>query len=105
MHEGITEDGRICDCKICGVTTHMLDPEEMNEVCDDCSLAGWGATKSVWKLTRGDVVHIGKRTAVVLSTEDFGKQTWLELRDATGEFAVVQRNATQVHVHMDKQDV
>lgn len=103
MHEGVTEDGVLSTCGICGCEVYMLDPEEMDWICDPCSMDGWSGIQSAWKLIPGDQIRVGRRTAVVLSTEDFGKQVWLECRDENGEnFAVIRRNAQKVYIHSDR---
>jgi len=105
MHEGAVEDGRICDCQICGVTTHMLDPKEMNEVCDDCSFAGWGHVKMAYRLRRGDVIFRGGRQSVILQEEDWGKRRMLQVRDDDGKVGdLLLRSTDLVHVHMDRQE-
>ena len=35
-HEGVFEDGVLSTCGICQRQIHMLDPEEMDWICDDC---------------------------------------------------------------------
>ena len=47
-HEGVFEDGVLATCGICGVRTHMLDPEEMDWICDPCSTAGWTGFTSAY---------------------------------------------------------
>jgi hypothetical protein len=106
MHEGHTEDGVLSTCGICGCQVHMLDPEEMDWICDPCSLDGWSGFKSAWRVTPGDVVKIGSNKLVVLGTEDFGKQVWLECRREDGtEAAWVQRCTTKLYVQANREEL
>jgi hypothetical protein len=105
MNDGTVEDGRIVDCRICGVTTHMIDPEEMNEVCDACSIGGWGHVKKAYLLRRGDVIFRGGRQSVILQEEDWGKRRMLQVRDDDGKVGdLLLRSTDLVHVHMDRQE-
>lgn len=105
MHEGTIEDGRIVDCAICARTVHMIDPEEMNEVCDDCSFAGWGHVKKAYLLRRGDVIWRRGRRSVVLQEEDWGKRRMLQVRDMDGQVGdLCLRALDLVHVHMDRDE-
>jgi hypothetical protein len=106
MHEGVTEDGVLSTCGICGCQVYMLDPDEMDWICDPCSLDGWSGFKSAWKLTPGDVIHRRGQRLVVLYNEGFGKRVMLSLRGESGvEFDAIFRAVDKIYVHCDREEV
>jgi hypothetical protein len=103
MHEGVYEDGVLSTCGICGCQVHMLDPDEMDWICDPCSLDGWSGVQSAWRLRRGDVIHRNCSRLVVLDEESFGKRVMLGLRAENGaEFNILFRATDKVYVHSDR---
>jgi len=105
MHEGVTEDGVLSTCGICGCQVHMLDPEEMDWICDPCSLDGWSGFKSAYRLRRGDVIHRNGQRLVVLYDEGFGKRVLITLKGEKGqEFEVMLRATDKVYIHMDRDE-
>jgi len=110
MHEGHTEDGVLSTCGICGCEVYMLDPAEMDWICDPCSLDGWSGFKSAWRLRRGDVIHrtlkgYGEQF-VVLFEESFGKRILVTLRGTKDvQFDLMLRATDKVYVHCDREDV
>jgi len=100
-HEGVFEDGVLATCGICGVRTHMLDPEEMDWICDPCSTAGWTGFTSAYKLRPGNVISLKGDAYVVLSTDQVGKWTELEYRPVNGEAKFLRffRATRKVYIH------
>lgn len=100
-HEGVFEDGVLATCGICGVRTHMLDPEEMDWICDPCSTAGWTGFTSAYKLRAGNVISLKGESYVVLSTDQVGKWTELEYRPVNGEAKYFRffRATRKVYIH------
>jgi hypothetical protein len=106
MHDGVVEDGVLATCGICGCRVHMLDPEEMDWICDPCSMDGWSGTKSAWRLRRGDVIHRNGQQFVVVYDEGFGKRVMITLKGESGvEFDIMLRATDRVYIHMNRQDV
>jgi hypothetical protein len=85
-HEGVYEDGVLATCGICGCRVHMLDPEEMDWICDPCSTEGWAGTISAWKLQQGHVVSFRGVTELVLRVNSRGKRVSFETRTPTGDY-------------------
>ena len=100
-HEGVYEDGVLATCGICGCRVHMLDPDEMDWICDPCSTAGWAGFTSAWKLRPGNVISLRGDAYVVLGTDEVGKWTELELRPVNGAERQLRfvRGTRKVYVH------
>ena len=100
-HEGVFEDGVLSTCGICGCRVHMLDPDEMDWICDPCSTEGWAGFTSAYKLRRGNVVSIRGTVYTVLGTSEVGRFTELELRDHAkpGTALRFMRGTAKVYVH------
>ena len=101
-HEGVYEDGRLAACGVCGRVTHMLDPEEMDWICDPCSTDGWAGTLPVWKLQQGHVVSLkGDGTSeLVLRVDHRGRRVSFETRTPGGDYVLRFRAVTRrVYVH------
>lgn len=106
MHEGVCEDGVLSTCGICGCQVHMLDPEEMDWICDPCSMDGWSGIQSAWRLRRGDRIHRKGSSFVVLFEESFGKRILLSLRGEQGQvFDLMLRATDKVYIHMNREEV
>jgi len=105
MHEGHTEDGVLSTCGICGCEVYMLDPAEMDWICDPCSLDGWSGFKSAWRLRRGDIIHRRGESFTVLYEEAFGLKVLLSLRGEKGqEFDLMLRATDKVYIHLDRDE-
>ncbi|RPH69118.1 hypothetical protein EHM76_07305 [bacterium] len=99
-HEGVYEDGVLSTCGICGCRVHMLDPDEMDWICDPCSTAGWAGTISAWKLRKGHIVSLNGNTHAVVSADMVGKWVEVETRDCKGDLGLRFMRATKrVYVH------
>jgi hypothetical protein len=99
-HEGVFEDGVLATCGICGCRVHMLDPEEMDWICDPCSTEGWAGVKQARKLRRGHRVSIRGREGLVVSANDVGRYVELEMLDGEGNFILrFIRGHVPVYVH------
>jgi len=99
-HEGVFEDGELAHCGICQRQVHMLDPQEMDWICDDCSTEGWSGVKQAWKLRRGHRVSIRGKQALVISVNDVGRYVELEMLDSEGNFILrFMRGYLPVYVH------
>jgi len=102
-HEGVYEDGVLATCGICGCRVHMLDPEEMDWICDPCSTEGWAGFTSAYKLRRGNVICLRQRVFEVLGTSEVNRFTELELRERGDESEAkilrFVRSTRKVYVH------
>jgi len=106
MHEGVVEDGVLATCGVCGCETHMLDPEEMDWICDPCSMDGWSGIQSAWRLRRGDRIHRNGKAMVVLYEDPMGKRILIGVRDEDGKvFDLMLRATDKVYIHMNREDV
>jgi len=85
----------------------MLDPEEMDWICDPCSMEGWSGFKSAWRLEPGDVIWLGQQgSATILAVEDHARLRWLTLRWEDGDQGNAGISQTRkVYVHTDRQPV
>ena len=101
-HEGVYEDGVLSTCGICGCRVHMLDPDEMDWICDPCSTFGWSGTLSAWKLQQGHIVSLNGSTELVLRMDHRGKLVSFETKDCKGDFVLRFRKATaRIYIHAD----
>jgi hypothetical protein len=99
-HEGVFEDGVLATCGICGVETHMLDPEEMDWICDPCSTEGWAGVKQARKIRRGHRVSIRGRQGLVISADNVGRFVEIETIDPDGNTSLrFMRHEKLVYVH------
>jgi len=103
MHEGVTEDGVLSTCGICGCQVYMLDPAEMDWICDPCSMDGWSGIRKAYRLRRGDVISWGGRRMVILQEEDWGKRRVFQVRKDDGTTGdLVMRSIQAVYIHTDR---
>jgi hypothetical protein len=105
MHnEGPEEDGVLSACGICGCEVYMLDPEEMDWICDPCSYDGWSGFKTAYRLSAGDVISVKTTRCVVTYVEDHGKRVIVGVTGyRTPE--LLFRATDKVYIHMTREEV
>jgi hypothetical protein len=100
-HEGVYEDGVLSTCGICGRQVHMLDPEEMDWICDPCSTEGWTGTIPAWKLQQGHIVSLRGSTELVLRVDDRDKRVSFETSGPRGFLLRFRPMTARIYIRAD----